>query len=116
MAQTMESVVVQAGRTIDYTPGSSVAAGQVVDLGTCVGIAVRDIAANERGSLMVDGVADFLKYTSDVLSAFDVVYWDEGTNTATKTSAYGEAVIGRAVSGAASGDATVRVWLIPSVA
>lgn len=115
MAQTMEAVVVQAGRTIDYTPGSDVAAGQVIDLGTCVGIAIRDIAANTRGALMVDGVADFLKYTNDAPSAFDLIYWDEGTNTATKTSGYGEAVIGRAVSAAGASDATVRVWLIPSV-
>jgi predicted RecA/RadA family phage recombinase len=47
---------VQDGKLLDYTPGSAVAAGDVVVIGSLVGVAPRPIAANALGSLAVDGV------------------------------------------------------------
>jgi len=47
---------VQKGDVLDYTPGSAVAAGEVVVIGTLVAVAPRPIAANALGSLAVDGV------------------------------------------------------------
>jgi predicted RecA/RadA family phage recombinase len=47
---------VQKGDVLDYTPGSAVAAGEVVVIGTLVGVAPRPIAANAFGSLAVEGV------------------------------------------------------------
>ena len=51
----------------------------------------------------------------NTFSIGDIVYWDEGTNTATSTSGYSEATIGKAVKAAVSGDSTVRVKLIPNI-
>lgn len=111
-----EATFVSEGNAIDYTPsGSSLVAGQVVDLGTFVGVAITDIADGVTGALAIEGIFDFAKYTGQSFSVGDLVYWDEGTNTATSTSGYSEATIGKAVKAAVSGDSTVRVKLIPNI-
>jgi predicted RecA/RadA family phage recombinase len=111
-----ECVMRATGDRIDYTPsGADVEPGQVVDLGTFVGVATEKILDGEPGSLQVEGVGDFLKYTGEAINLGDVVYWDEGTNTATKTSGYSEAPIGKCFKAALAGDATVRVKLMPGL-
>lgn len=53
------------GRHIDYTPGSAVVAGEVVDLTSgMVGIALQPIAANATGSLAIEGVFEMTKDTA----------------------------------------------------
>lgn len=47
---------VQDGDLLDYTPGSAVAAGEVVVIGSLVAVAPRPIAANALGALAIDGV------------------------------------------------------------
>ena len=47
---------VQDGDVLDYTPSSAVAAGDVVVIGSLVGVAPRAIAANAVGALAVEGV------------------------------------------------------------
>ncbi len=110
-----EAVFVQEGQYIDYTPGGDLAAGQVVDLGTWAGVAQRAITANTLGALLVEGVCDFTKYTAEAINFGVTVYWDEGTNTATATQAYSECIIGKCIKAAGSGDATVRVKMMPAM-
>jgi predicted RecA/RadA family phage recombinase len=67
MAQTLRAVFVHGEQTnIDYTPTVDVIAGDVVDLGTFVGIAITPLAANVLGSLAITGVFSFLKGTGAV--------------------------------------------------
>ena len=47
---------VQKGDVLDYTPAAAVAAGDVVVIGSLVGVAPVAIAANAMGSLSIDGV------------------------------------------------------------
>lgn len=47
------------GNSIPYTPVADVVAGQMVKVGTKLGIADVDIAANKLGSLRVNGVYEF---------------------------------------------------------
>jgi len=47
---------VQKGDVLDYTPAAAVAAGDVVVIGSLVGVAPVAIAASARGSLAIDGV------------------------------------------------------------
>lgn len=47
---------VQDGDLLDYTPASAVAAGDVVVIGSMIGVAPRPIAANALGALAVDGI------------------------------------------------------------
>lgn len=46
------------GDTIPYTPVSDVVAGQLVKVGTKLGIADNDIPANKKGALRVNGVIE----------------------------------------------------------
>ena len=103
---------VQSGAAVDYTPGSSVAAGDVIVQGTLVGVAVQAIAANALGSLAVQGVFDCAKGvgSSDAISAGAKVYWDSNNEVMT-TTAQGNTYAGKAVDAAAAGDTTVRVRL-----
>lgn len=101
------------GFSIDYTPTSNVTAGDIVDLGQMVGIAAHDIPANVKGSLQTRGVYDVTKFTGEAIAQFALVYYDQGTNTATGTVGYSEAIMGIAVTAAAAGDATVQVLVFP---
>jgi predicted RecA/RadA family phage recombinase len=47
---------VQDGALLNHTPGSAVAAGEVVVIGSLVAVAPRPIAANALGSLAIEGV------------------------------------------------------------
>lgn len=47
---------VAKGDVVDYTPAAAVSAGDVVVIGSLVGVAPVAIAANELGALAVEGV------------------------------------------------------------
>ena len=100
------------GAYVDYTPGSAVAAGDVVVQGNLVGIATKEIAANKKGALAVEGVFDFPKDTGsgDAITAGALCYWDAGNEVATTTSDSNK-LIGKAVAVAAAAATTVRIKL-----
>ncbi len=104
---------VQRGDSLDYTPSSAVAAGDVVVVGDLLGVAVRDIPAGTLGSLLVEGVFDWPKATGggSAITGGDTVYWDVSEQVATGTSS-GNVKIGKAVpAGASDSDTTVRAKL-----
>jgi predicted RecA/RadA family phage recombinase len=103
-----QAIFVQAGQAIDYTPGSAVAAGDVVVQGDLVGVAKVPIAANKLGALHVDGVFDFTKNTGVAFTVGQILYWDDTANQATTTSA-GNKQIGKCARAAGTSDTTVRI-------
>lgn len=110
----MTTEYVQRGESIDYTPGSAVAAGDVVVQGDLVGVAKKDIKANELGALAVEGVFDFPKATgaSTAIAVGKTVYWDVADGEAKEDDETGaNKLIGKTVLAAADGDAYVRVRL-----
>ena len=100
------------GKSIDYTPGADVSAGDVVVQGDLVGIAKLDIAAGALGALAVTGVFDIAKASgsSAVIAAGSKIYWDADEEVAT-TTAGDNKYLGKAIKTAGSDDATVRVRL-----
>jgi len=103
---------VQEGETIDYTPTAAVAAGTVVVMGTVgVGVVPVALAANERGSLVVDGVVRHAKTTNQAVSAYAKVYWD-ATNSVFTTTVGSNVLAGYSVAAAGARDATVDVKLM----
>lgn len=117
MAQTA-AIFVQDDCAIDYTPGSAVTAGDVIELGGYAFIAKRDIAAGELGAIHAEGIFDVPK-AAGAISAGGDVYWDNngtpnvgtalsGAATATST---GNTLLGQAVADAASDATYVRVSL-----
>ena len=105
---------VQRGEAIDYTPTAAVAAGAVVVMGTVgVGVVPVALAANERGSLFVDGVVRHPKTANQAINAYAKVYWDAAGGLFTGTAST-NVLVGYAVATAAAGDATVDVQLMNS--
>jgi len=105
---------VHDGKAIDYTPGSDVAAGDVVVQGELIGVARTPIAASALGSLAVSGVFDFPKATGGgtAITAGANVYWDAGDSEAKEDSESGaNKLIGKTIAAAGDDDATVRVRL-----
>jgi predicted RecA/RadA family phage recombinase len=101
---------VQEGKSIDYTPGSAVASGDVIVQGGLVGIAVVPIAANDLGALTVEGVFNFTKNSGETWAVGDAIYWDESEEEATLTSS-GNVYLGLCVLASASALTTGNVKL-----
>jgi predicted RecA/RadA family phage recombinase len=102
------------GNAVDYTPGSDVAAGDVVVQGDLVGVARTPLAANAPGSLAVTGVFDLPKATgaSTAIAAGTKVYWDATEKKAKADDESGaNKLLGKTVAAATDADATVRVRL-----
>ena len=98
---------VQGDCLIDYTPGSAVAAGDVVVLNDLVTVAPRPIAANALGAVAIEGVFSMPKATG-AIGQGAIVYWDATAGNVT-TTASGNKRAGKAAAAAASGDASVMV-------
>lgn len=101
---------------IPYSPNSDVSAGDVVDLGTFVGVALEPIktTGDPGGVLCLTGVFSFLKETGTALDVGDMILWDASQNLAFKTSGYTDsAAIGPCIEAASSSAATVKVLLNP---
>lgn len=103
---------IQDGKSIDYTPGSAVAAGDVVVQGDLVGVAVADIAANALGALQIEGVFSFAKNTNstDIYTVGQKLYWNASSEVVS-TSSSGNKYLGKVVKAAAAADTTVNVKL-----
>ncbi len=99
---------VSDGKYIDHTPGSAVAAGEVVVIGSIVGVATRPIASGELGAVAIEGVFTFSKDSSDI-SAGDAVNYFAGDDEVT-TASTGVAA-GYAIADAGTSATTVNVKL-----
>jgi len=103
---------VHDGNSVDYTPSSPVAAGDVVVQGNLVGVATRPIPANTLGALAVSGVFEFAKAADDGgIDAGEHVYIDADTQIVSNSSEGGEVYLGICVADAATSDEVVRVKL-----
>lgn len=100
---------VQRGEALDFanSSGSKINAGDVVVLGTRIGVAGGDIANGETGAVHVVGVFEFPK-ASGAITLGAAVYWD-ATNSKITTTSTSNTLAGFAVAAAASGDETVLV-------
>ena len=105
---------VHDGKSIDYTPGGDVSAGDVVVQGDLIGIAKLDIAAGALGALAVAGVFDVPKTAcvGEAIGAGVKVYWDVAESVAkTDDESGANKYLGKTVAAAGDDDATVRVRL-----
>jgi len=75
MAETYQAKTHSLGESMDYTPSSAVAAGDVVVQGELVGVAKTSIAANVKGALSLEGVFTVVKLAAAV-AVGDLLYWD----------------------------------------
>lgn len=108
----------QKGEVLDYKASAAVKNGEVVSLGTRIGVAGEDIAAGETGHLHVVGVFEMEKATGAVTMGA-AVYYDETNKKITTVASTGESSskvnnipAGYAAAPAASGDETALVKLL----
>lgn len=106
----MKARYVQRGESIDYTPETDVAAGDIVKVGALVGVAKLDIKAGELGALALTGVYEIATGGAEI-AAGDAVSVDPATGAACDSAADGAVAFGHAVSAAGTADATVLVRL-----
>ena len=92
--------------TIDHTPGSAIAAGDVVAVGGLLGVAASPIAANELGTLAIRGQFELDLATGKTFSAGDEVY--VASSEATDSGTF----FGYAIAASASG--VVKAVLVQS--
>lgn len=102
------------GKSIDHTPSTDVASGDVVVQNALVGIAKLDIPANTLGALAVTGVFDLPKPAGSGVDfgVGESVWWDETNQVAAIDNGGGaNALVGKCVRLALDPEATVRVRL-----
>ena len=106
----------QKGQTIDYTNPSTeaaISAGDVVSLGTRVGVAGTDIPAGAVGSVATEGVFIFPHSTSGTeITLGAAVYWDGENGVITATSGENTIPAGWCVEACAASAAAVKVKLL----
>ena len=107
----MKATYWQRGETLDYTPENAVANGEVVSLGTRIGVAGSDIKAGELGHLHVAGDFEMPKAASTAITMGAAVYYDASAGNITTTSS-GNVPAGYAAAAAGANDATVLVKLL----
>jgi len=110
----LESQAYARGDRIDYTPGSAVAAGEVVHVGNgLVGIANTAISASTLGSLQVEGIAYFRKEAGGgvTFAVGENPGWDETNNRAVAPGSGEFALNGKVIATAADADDYVLVKL-----
>lgn len=118
MAQ-VPAIRVQNGDSIDYVPGSAVAAGDVVVVGGKPLIAHDDIASGALGALFTTGLYRVPKKTG-AIALGDPLYWNPtgdpntgtaGTGSVSNTAALGAVFMGFATLAALSADDYVYALL-----
>lgn len=99
---------VQDGDVLDYTPGSAVAAGEVVVIGAMVAVAPRPIAANALGSLSVEGVWEMPCATGATGAQGSAINWYATSGVAHASTGV---AAGKLAKARAAGDTSVHVLL-----
>lgn len=106
---------VQPGEIIDYTPAAAVGSGAVVIIGTLIGVACADIAANATGAVAVEGVFDLPKKAGTAITDGARLTWSVADSAFTVGAGVAGDTLGGAVAiaAAASADTVVRAKLQP---
>ena len=106
----MTSKYKQPGDVIDYTAGATIASGDVLVIGTKVGVALTAIANGSVGSIQVVGVFTLAKKSGDTVAQGAALYWD-ATNKYLTTTSTGNTLAGYAFNAAGSSATVADVKL-----
>jgi predicted RecA/RadA family phage recombinase len=103
---------VQEGAVMPWTNGTGgdISSGDVVLVGTRVGVALGDIADGDDGQVAIEGVFEVAKAAPLVISQGDLLYWDAADENFNKTDT-DNTLAGFAFADAASADTTVLIKL-----
>jgi len=101
---------IQKGAVIDYTNSTEAAIsyGDIVTLGTRIGIAAEDIAVGATGGVEVEGVFELPTITTESFAVGDVIYLD-ATGKGTKTAGALTVIMGWAIAPKLTAGATALI-------
>ena len=109
----VDATFVHNGDTVLYVPAADVAAGDMIRIGSFLGIAHVPIPAGTYGALRTHGVYDVRKAadasTGVMFALGDQVFWDTTNHQAVTTSGSTTVLLGVCVEAAAKEDGHVRV-------
>lgn len=97
---------VQRADSVDFCPAGNLPAGEVVRLGSLVGVTKLLVKAGELGAIALTGVFDLDKPLNVTFQAGEQIFWRNG-----QPDTYGDFPLGIAVLAAESGDHSVRILL-----
>lgn len=72
----MANNYIQPGNVIDHTAGSDLSSGDVVVIGSILGVALVDIATGKTGSVQITGVFKCPKVSAAVIAQGESLTWD----------------------------------------
>lgn len=101
---------VQRGDTLDVTAAAAIASGDVVIIGSIIGVSNIDAEIGDTLALDVVGVFELPKTSALAISVGDVLYYDAANKVVNKTAS-GNTKIGVAVTAAANPSPSVNVRL-----
>lgn len=104
----------QDGKILNVTLAAAVASGEAAKIGAAFGVYVAPGVTGEVVPFSVEGVYELPKDTSVVTGFGHLLYWDDTAKKVTIT-ATNNTKIGYAIEAAATGVATVKVKLVPTV-
>ncbi len=113
----MATNFVHEGDVLTLTaPSGGVSSGDLVTIGSILGVALADAAAGASVSIRVTGVWKLPKASGQAWSEGVTLYWDATAKNATTSSGGGaNAKLGVAAEAAASADTTGTVRLVPTI-
>ena len=107
----MKATYYQRGETLDYTATKKLEAGDVVSLGSRIGVAAANIGAGEQGAVHVVGVFAMAKANTEEIKQGAAVYYDAAAEAITAT-ADGNTPAGYAAADAATTATSVLIKLL----
>ena len=107
----MKATYYQRGETLDYTATKKLEAGDVVSLGSRIGVAAEPVSAGQVGHVHVVGVFAMTKANTEEIKLGAAVYYDAAAEAIT-TTADGNTPAGYAAADAATTATSVLVKLL----
>lgn len=106
----------QPGNTVTVAAPAAVLSGDLVVVGSIVGVAATDAESGADVEIDTEGVFSLPKVTSDVIAQGDRLYWDASVSKLTKTAGTGsKPLVGLAVTAAGNGTTAVQCRLVLSL-
>ncbi len=105
---------VKGERNLTVPAPAAVVSGQLIVIGALIGITMKAAASGEDVALTTEGVHGYAKEPSLAVSRGDKLYFDSANNRLTKTAS-GNTLVGFAERPALAADATVNLYLDPSI-
>jgi predicted RecA/RadA family phage recombinase len=99
---------VKAGKTLPFTMAGAVSSGDVVEVGSFIGVCQADAASGERVEVLLEGVVE-LPRDAVAFTEGQLAYWD-GAQVSDVVGG-GNTVLGAASEAALSGAAVLQVRL-----